>query len=46
MILQNKKIELDAETRGTSMGIKAAIDLEAISTDLTPDVRVGGDIAG
>ena len=46
LFLKNKQIELDAETRGTSMGIKAALDLDGVSADITPTVRVGGDIAG
>lgn len=46
LALKNKQIEIDAETKGTQMGIDAAVTLEGISTDITPTVRVGGDIAG
>jgi len=44
--LENDKLDLAAETTGTQMGIDAAKGLEDLSLDVTPTVRVGGDIAG
>lgn len=44
--VENDKLDLAAETKGTQMGIDAAKGLEDLSLDVTPTVRVGGDVAG
>lgn len=44
--VEGAKLDLAAETTGTKMGIDAARGLEDLSLDVTPTVRVGGDIAG